>query len=92
MEDFVNECNALFSALNNALVEMPSGYSGNVPVLRIESGALVLDMKDANVFSTSKINWVLEDKSTSPRVVNFDTYSASVTNGYLTIRVGATAT
>ena len=92
MIDFVDTCNALFAAHNNGVVEMPSGYAGRIPTLKIECGKLVLNMKDAQVFSPARLKWVLNDNSTSPRVVTFDSKSATVINGYLTIKVNATAT
>ena len=90
MESFVEQCNILFHAINNAGVEMPSGYAGKVPELSIQEGALVLDMKDAQVFSPANVKWSLTDNSSSPRSVNFDSFSATVVNGFLTIKVAAT--
>ena len=80
----------LFHALNNAGVEMPSGYSGKTPELSIQEGNLVLDMKDAQVFSPVNVKWSLTDNSSSPRSVSFDSFSATVANGTLTIKVAAT--
>ena len=92
MEEFVEEANALFHALNTAHVEMPSAYSGAVPTLKIEGGSLVLDMKDAMVFSPKNFKWTLVDDSTSPRVVNIENVNPRVTNGFLTIQIFANAT
>ena len=92
MEDFVDQSNALFKAFNDARVDMPSGYAGDIPTLSIQDGALVLNMMDAQVFTPNRVTWNLLDDSTSPRAVSFESYSVSVVNGYLTITVNAVGT
>ena len=62
MVEFVDESNKMFSALTNARVIVPTGYSGQEPTLRIdetgaENASLVLDMGEALVFTLNNIEW-----------------------------------
>ena len=90
LEDFVENINGISSAINNATVTMPSGYAGKTPTLEVKSGALVLDMKDAQVFSPNKVNFTFIDRSTAPRAITIDIKDIGVVNGFLTIRIEAT--
>ena len=92
MKDFTDQSNDLFQAINDARVDMPSGYAGNQPTLSIDSGSLVLDMRDAQVFSPNRVTWSLQDSSGAGRTVTFVTSSVSVVAGYLTIKVEAVGT
>lgn len=96
MEAVVNQWNGVFKALNGASVEMPSGYTGETPTFQIQDGNLVLDMKDAQVFTPNNVTWSMQDAAivadpTATATVAFDSYSVSVVNGYLTIKVIASA-
>tara|TARA_R100000750_G_scaffold58820_1_gene46806 strand:+ start:2326 stop:2661 length:336 start_codon:yes stop_codon:yes gene_type:complete len=96
MKAVTDQWNAVFKALNEASVQMPGGYKGEIPTFSIQDGALILDMKDAQVFSPTNVKWNLLDAATQANPaasdsVAFDSYSLSVVNGYLTINVTVSA-
>ena len=66
MTKFVAESTKMFSAINNATIEMPFEYKGQTPTISISGGdspALVIDMKDAAVFTENNVQWSLWDNS-----------------------------
>ena len=81
MKGFVAQVMKFFTAINNAKVEVPSGYKGIPPTLSIEGGALVLDMGEASLFSASNVTWDITGAGAS----KVGTKSATVSNGKLII-------
>lgn len=61
MEEFAQETNKVFGALNEMIVIMPTGYEGETPTLRLRKGdtQIVLDMKDALVYTIDNVDWNL---------------------------------
>lgn len=88
MKEFVEESDKLFSAFSNAVVLVPSGYSGSVPTIEVEetgadSARLVLDMGDAQVFTLNNVKWIFRGDAL------IETNAAYVNNGILNIEVEA---
>ena len=83
MEEFCEESNLLFSALNNIEFQMPSGYSGIQPSARVENNRIVFDFGQALIFTLNNVQWNLTGSAT------FTSYTASVQNGQLVINVDA---
>ena len=83
MTTFCEESNKLFAALNNISFIMPSGYSGVEPTVKVEEGRIVFDFGNALIFTLNNVVWNLTGDAT------FNSYSADVSNGKLTINVDA---
>jgi hypothetical protein len=85
--EFVENVVDFFKAINNASVEVPSGYSGAEPTLRLEDGKsgpqLVLDMAEALVFTLNNVQWELVGSAA------FVDWKVSVQNGKLVVYVHA---
>lgn len=83
MEGFCEESNKLFAALNNVVFQMPSGYSGIEPTMRVEAGRIVFDFGECLVFTLNNVSWSLTGSA------NFISNSVEVVNGQLVISVVA---
>jgi len=57
MEQFCEESNLLFAALNNVVFQMPSGYAGIEPSMRVEEDRIVFDFGNALIFTINNVVW-----------------------------------
>ena len=87
MKEFIASSVALFKSINEASVEVPAGYSGITPTLKIDGGdkdpKLVLDMAEALLFTLNNVSWDLSGTAT------FASNTVEVRNGKLIISVVA---
>ena len=83
MKGFCEESNKLFSALNNVEFQMPPGYSGAEPTVKVYEDRIVFDFGEALIFTINNIEWNLTGTAT------YNSYSANVFNGKLYINVDA---
>ena len=83
MEQFCEESNLLFSALNNINFNMPSGYSGIEPTVEVHSDKIVFDFGQALVFTLNNVEWNLSGSAV------FVSNTVEVVDGKLVINVVA---
>lgn len=85
---FVKEVNAMFSAINNMVVQVPTGYEGVPPTVQLDKGQIVFDFGDALLFSRSNIVWNFSGTGfTAPNNVKISYKNATVVNGQLTLSI-----
>jgi hypothetical protein len=83
MEEFCNETNKLFSAINNIQFQMPTGYAGVEPTVQVFDDRIVFDFGNALIFTLNNVVWNLTGSAT------FNSNTVGVSNGVLVINVDA---